>query len=202
MDNNLQDNIISTPLIFPKIIPTDWNTWWKLWFKESTYLRKSVINHNSRSAAWKGFDIFVHTNTDAPAVTGYESKYIDCNGLFPSLFNNLQQLPIDVKVIKAVSSYTSIQPHSDFNDKIFSIRTLLYDNNVFDNFYYMVNNNKIYQKLPNDTNTWGYWDHKSHHGTDFYYGHSKILLMFYGPMKTDFDIQSSINYYKNYVIYG
>jgi hypothetical protein len=29
-------SIISTPLIFPKVEPSDWNRWWKIWFKNFT----------------------------------------------------------------------------------------------------------------------------------------------------------------------
>jgi hypothetical protein len=195
-------SIISTPLIFPKVEPSDWNRWWEIWFKNSKILPKVVMNHNQGSTFWTGFDIFVEEGVNSSEISGYEAEFVSCGDIFSDLFKNLDKLPIKVKVIRAVSSRVRVPAHTDWRWKEFSIRSLLYDNNVFDNFYYdLGDGNKIYQRLPPESNTWGYWDHKGKHGSDFYQGHSKILMMYFGPTKLDINLDQSIERYKDYVIY-
>jgi hypothetical protein len=198
----MTDSIISTPYNFPKVEPSDWGEWWNIWRKNSKTLWKLENNHNSffgiGPSYLKGFDIYINDSVKYPI--GYHAPYVDCKELFFDLFNFLDLLPIDVKIIKAVSSFKNIAPHKDWEWKEFSIRSLLYDSNPLPNFYYIINDKKIYQRLPRDTNTWGYWDHKVVHGSDYFQGYEKILLMYYGPMKKNFDIKSSIEKYKEYII--
>lgn len=199
MKNN---EIISTPLIFQKVEPSDWNKWWKIWFGKAKLLGKTVANHNSGSALWKGFDIYLDTDISSDEITGYKADFVNCEDIFKDVFNNLHLLPIDVKVIRAVSSLSQVIAHTDWKKEELSVRTLLYDNNIYNNFYYKLSDGtKIYQKLPNDTNTWGYWDNRSKHGSDYYHGHSKILLLYFGPTKPDINLDESIEKYQNYVIY-
>jgi hypothetical protein len=193
-------NIISTPLIFPKVEPDDWDVWWKLWNKNSKFLMKVVNNHNEGRARWLGMDIYVGHGIDSAQVTGYHAPYIPYPELFKKLLDNIDQLPINVKVIRAVSSIYEVSPHSDFLTPNFSVRSLLHDTNPTSTFYYQFNDTKVYQQLPIDSNTWGYWDHKSKHGTDHYSGRRKILLMYYGTTKEDMDISNSIEHYADYVI--
>jgi hypothetical protein len=197
------DNIVSTPLIFPKVAPSDWDQWWKIWFQESKTLYKPISNHNLFSppglSALRGFDLY--RNKEVVYSTGYKGNYVNCEFLFEELISNLDLLPIHVGTIKAVASSGPMKPHNDWPWEEFSVRSLMYDNNVYKNFYYVLEDKKIYQEFPEDTNTWGYWDNKGKHGTDFYEGHSKILLYFYGPLKKSFDISDSIEKYEKYVIY-
>jgi hypothetical protein len=61
-----------------------------------------------------------------------------------------------------------------------------------------------YQKLPEDSNTWVYWDNKVTHGTDWYTGHSKILIMYFGKTKqldSELILEKSQSRYSKYVIY-
>ena len=195
----MQD-IISTPLIFPKVEPSNWFEWWKLWFNHSKGLKKVVQNHNEAGAKWVGMDIYVAPGVDIVEATGYHAPYIDCSGLFKKTLDNIDQLPVNVQVIRAVSSLYEHHPHTDFSVPKFSVRSMLYDTNLTSTFYYQFNDATVYQQLPNDSNTWGYWDHKCKHGTDFYVGHRKILLIYYGTSKENMDISDSINYYADYVI--
>lgn len=192
--------IISTPLIFPKVEPSNWFEWWKLWFKHSKVLKKSVQNHNEAEAKWVGMDIYVAPGVDIVEATGYNAPYVDCSGLFKKTLDNIDQLPINVQVIRAASSVVEHHPHTDFSVPRFSIRSLMWDTNLTSTFYYQFNDATVYQQLPNDSNTWGYWDNKCKHGTDYYVGHRKILLIYYGTPKENIDISDSINYYADYVI--
>jgi hypothetical protein len=194
------NSIISTPLIFPKVEPSDWSVWWKLWNKNFRFLRKVVINHNEAVARWVGMDIYIAPETDIVKATGYHAPYIDCSNLFKKTLDNLDQLPINVQVIRAVSSVCAISPHSDFSNPMFSVRSLLYDTNPVSTFYYQFDGKQVYQQLPMDTNTWGYWDNNCKHGTDHYSGRRKILLMYYGTAKENINITNSIEHYVDYVI--
>lgn len=195
----MQD-IISTPLIFPKVEPSDWDKWWKIWNKNSRFLRKVVQNHNEAGARWMGMDIYIAPGFDSAQVSGYQAPYIDCSELFKQVLDNIDQLPINVQAIRAVSSVCAVVPHSDYTTPEFSVRSMLYDTNSTFTFYYNFNNSKVYQKLPNDSNTWGYWDNKCKHGTDYHSGHRKILLMYYGKTKLNINLENSIDCYTDYVI--
>jgi hypothetical protein len=194
------NNIISTPLIFPKVEPNNWDEWWNVWKQNSKTLLKVTKNHNRLQAPWKGMDIFIAKGVDPINITGYVAPYVDCSNLFSTLFDNIDQLPIDVRVIRAVSSFQKVYPHSDLTTESFSVRSLLYDNNLKSTFYYNFDDKQVYQQLPSDSNTWGYWDHKCKHGTDYHAGYFKILLMYIGEEKLNIDISKSINHYADLVI--
>jgi hypothetical protein len=195
----MQD-IISTPLIFPRVEPSDWSKWWIIWNKNSKFLKKVVKNHNETGAKWMGMDIYIAPGVDSAISTGYNAPYVDCSELFKQTIDNIDQLPINVQVIRAASSVCEHSPHSDFSRPEFSVRSMLYDTNVRSTFYYQFNNKKVYQHLPADSNTWGYWDHASMHGTDYHSGHRKILLIYYGITKENINISDSVDRYVNYVI--
>lgn len=197
------DSVISSPIVFPKIVPNDWDRWWKLWSTEAAPSVKVVKNHNSVSAPWIGMNVYVKPGIDNTSLTGYNIKNVICPELFPSLFDNLDSFPIDIDVMQVVSSRAPVIPHTDNEYPIISVRSLLYDNNFVPTFYYNIDGIKTYQRLPNDTNTWIYHDNKHRHGSDYYYGHSKHLIIYHGKIKRDIlenNLTSSIDRYKDYII--
>jgi|694.fasta_scaffold76793_4 hypothetical protein len=197
-------NLVSTPIIFPYVQPVDWNAWWELWYRENRIVNKVEKNHNQYGVLWRGFDIYVKPGIDSIKETHYKAINLNCPELFPCIFENIDQLPIDVDIVRAVSSFGRVLPHRDQESTAVSVRSMLYDNNVRDTFYYNINNNIQYQKLPDDSNTWAYWDNKVTHGTDWYMGHSKILIMYFGKTKqleSDLILKKSQSHYTEYVIY-
>jgi len=202
----IRNSLISAPIKFPVIQPDNWDEWWDLWYKEAVHVPKLVTNHNSgtvHQAIWRGFDIYVKDGFDSLHY-GYKAKNMNCSHMFSSLFDNLDDFPMDINVMRVMSSIHRVSPHSDSIGFLTGIRTLLYDNNVRPNFYYVFNERKEYQRLPEDTNTWMYNDHKSLHGTDFYMGHSKLLIAYYGKIKDDVldkNLAESVPLYHDYVIY-
>ena len=174
--------LISYPLDFPMVVPDDWDKWWSVWSKEAVFVPKVGKNANMLGAMWKGFDIYVANNVDSINDTQYKCKNINCTDLFTNVFNNVDLLPIDVSIMRVVSSLGPVLPHRDFTNDI-SIRSMLYDTNTQPTFYYTNGTIKQYQKLPPETNTWGYWDTNTKHGTDFRNGHNKILVMWFGKTK-------------------
>ena len=196
-------NLISTPMIFPYVKPVDWNAWWELWYKENQIVNKVKKNHNQYAALWRGFDIYVKPGIDPVRETNYNAVNLNCSEMFPCIFENLDQLQIDVDIVRAVSRFGKVLPHKDQETRNISIRSLLYDNNAKNTFYYNINDKIQYQQLPEDTNTWAYWDNKVTHGTDWYQGHSKILIMYFGKTKhleIDSILEKSQRQYSNYVI--
>ncbi len=198
------NNLISLPLDIPKIKPSNWDAWWSIWSKESKVIPKVVGNHNFNSALWRGFDIYVKNNVDTIECTGYNAKNINCPELFPSIFENLNKFPLEIEIVRVVSSLGKVLPHTDQTENEISVRTMLYDNNFTKTFYYEIDSQKKYQQLPEESNTWMYWDNKFKHGTDWYLGHSKHLIMYFGKTKLstlDQYIDASLDLYKDYIIY-
>jgi hypothetical protein len=79
---------ISTPIIFPKIIPNDWDEWDNVWNKYKKFSPKSQLSKNSGSALWIGFDIYVKDGIDATDIVKYKCENVNCPELFNSLFDN------------------------------------------------------------------------------------------------------------------
>lgn len=186
---------VSAPLVFPKVVPNNWDTWNKVWAQNKQYVPKIAITKNVGQVPWIGFDIYVKDGVDASSIIKYKCKNVNCPELFPSLFDNLDLLPIEVHVVRVLQSLTKVGPHKDFatESNHHSIRSLLYDNNPKQTWWYEDDqNNKHYLNLPNETNTWWYNDSKIKHGTDFYPGHNKQLIMYRGPIKPEL-LKTSIN---------
>lgn len=195
--------IISSPILFQPVVPINWNRWWELWNTEASIAIKVAKNHNNTGAAWKALNVYVKPGIDSTEYTGYKIKNIICPELFPSLFNNLDSFPIDISVIQIVSSRSPVRPHTDNTEPKISVRSMLYDNNFTPTFYYITNGEKKYQTLPDNTNTWMYYDHKCQHGSDYYFGHSKQIIIYHGKIKQsvlDKNLTENANKYDQYII--
>jgi hypothetical protein len=196
---------VSAPLDFPKVVPADWDIWNNVWDKNFVFVPKVTRTPNIGQAPWVGFDIYVKPGVDATDTTKYKCKNLNCPELFPSLFDNLHKLPIDVQVVRVLKSLRSVPAHSDFSIERHSIRSMLFDNNPTQTWWYQNDDkNKHYLKLPEETNTWWYDDSKLKHGTDFYRGHFKQLIIYVGPTKTELlneSITHSISKYPDHIMY-
>jgi hypothetical protein len=197
------DTIVSSPIIFPKIVPNDWDKWWNLWISEAKPAFRVKQTHNSKGGPWIGMNVYVKPGVDNIEYTGYNIKNVFCPELFPSLFDNLDLFPIDIAVMQIVSSRCPSPPHSDHTEPRISVRSMLYDNNFTPTFYYQIDGDKKYQTLPDDTNTWMYHDNKYKHGSDYYQGHSKHLIIYHGKIKRELlesNLSSCNDRYKDYII--
>jgi hypothetical protein len=197
---------VSVPLIFPKVVPNDWEIWNNVWEKNKKFVPKSLHTKNIGQVYWLGFDIYVKPGIDSNDIMPYICKNVNCPELFPSLFDNLDKLPIEVHVVRVLQSFNRVPAHQDFASRTGynSIRSLLTDNNPTQTWWYEDSNtNKHYLKLPEDTNTWWYDDAKVKHGTDFYIGYKKQLVMYQGLIKDSLEsvLENSIQKYSDYVIY-
>jgi hypothetical protein len=196
---------VSDPLIFPKVVPNDWKVWNKVWEQNKKIVPKLSPTKNAGQAYWTGFDIYVKPGIDPTDITPYSCKNVNCPELFPSLFNNIDKLPIEVHIVRVLQSLIRVHPHHDYDKTGHnSIRSLLIDTNPKQTWWYEDSNtNKHYLKLPEDTNTWWYHDTKVKHATDFYAGHTKQLIMYHGLIKESLEsvLDDSVQRYSDYVIY-
>ncbi len=152
------------------------------------FVLKTSPTKNAGQVPWIGFDIYVKPGADATDIIKYKCKNLNCPELFPSLFDNLDKLPIDVHVVRVLQSLGRVPAHHDFASEsaYHSIRSLLVDTNPNQTWWYEdSNNNKHYLSLPEETNTWWYDDSKLKHGTDFNPQYRKQLIMYRGTSKTE-----------------
>jgi hypothetical protein len=196
--------IISAPLVFPRIEPDSWEEWWSVWNKESAFTVKTKQTHNNLMSPWNGFDIWVKPGFENKAVDVYNFKNINRPDLFSKLFNNLDEFPIDIDIVRAASSFHAVIPHNDFIIPTYSIRTMLYDENPAQTWFYIFNKQLRPLLLPDNSNTWIYPDHEAKHGSFFKEGYKKILIIYYGKIKPGFlekTLRNSETKYKDYIIY-
>jgi hypothetical protein len=199
---------ISTPLIFPKVVPNHWGEWNKVWDKYKKYTPKMQKTNNPGQVAWVGFDIYVKDGVDANDVIKYQCENVNCPELFNSLFDNLDKLPIDLHIVRVLQSIAPVPAHQDYSrdSKDDAIRSILYDDNPKQTWWYENNKNeREYLRMPDDTNTWWYDDTKVKHGTDYIRGHGKQLIMYRGIPKEEqmkVLIEDSMRQYSDYVIYS
>jgi hypothetical protein len=195
---------VSIPLIFPKIVPNDWAEWNNAWNKYKKFVPRIATSKNTTSVPWLGFDIYVKNGVDATDIMRYKCENANCPELFNSLFDNLDKLPIDLQVVRVLQSLTEVAGHRDYTDT-YSIRSLLYDDNLKQTWWYENDeNDREYLRMPDDTNTWCYDDNKVKHGTNFIRGYSKQLIMYYGiPKEQEMKllIDNSMKKYADYVIH-
>jgi hypothetical protein len=197
-------NIISAPLVFPKIEPDSWETWWSIWNKEASVIERVGETPNNLISPWTGFDIYVKPGFEENASNSYNFKNINRPDLFPSLLDNIDKFPVDIDVMRAASSFMPVVPHNDFIVPTYSVRTMLYDENPKQSWYYLFDNKVKNLLLPDNSNTWIYPDHESKHGSFYNSGYKKILILYYGKIKPELlenSLKDSEIKYKDYIIY-
>ena len=102
---------------------------------------------------------------------------------FPEIYSFLDLTPIKYQVVRIVRNLRHFSPHSDSNFPTVQVRTLLPDDTIRPSFYYMCNNKKVYQTLPEASNAWAFFkDSEILHGSDFHSGYRKLLVMYFGSI--------------------
>lgn len=197
----MHEDIIGCVLDMPEIYPDSWEVWWDIWNSNSAYMKKTVVNHNSGGSGWKGIEIY-----RGPTYTEdktYDVRYVDCRHIFPNMIGTIESLPMKINVVRALQSLRPYPPHHDFVLPQVQCRVLLYDENPSNTFYYIIDGKKVFQKLPEESNTWIYKDEGLLHGSDYNPKYKKILLGIFGHWLHDEDsclISGSIDRYREYVI--
>lgn len=182
MHNN-KLKLISTPIDFPKIEPDNWDNWWSYWNNYSSLVSKISKNHNQNSNSWRGVDLYIKKGYEDLANNLYKFPYIDGTHLVQNFFSMIDKFPMDVNVIRAISSLNNVKPHKDFDYPNYSLRSIIYDDNPKQTWWYYYDRKIKFLNMPNFTNTWVYADHETTHGSMYYKNHKKIILMFFGDWK-------------------
>lgn len=180
----LHQEFNSVVLDIPKIEPDDWDLWWKFWNENKQVMTKVYPSHNSGPGLqrWEGIQIVNEGNIFEDP---WDIQTIECRHLFPNMFKLLDNIPMDIKRIRAVTSTGSFKPHTDHRFDYLSLRVMFYDNNPGPTFYYVNNNRSVeFQKLPETSNTWIYKDQTRLHGSYHIPKHEKILFMIFGKWRS------------------
>lgn len=198
--------IVYTPLDLPKLEPDNWDTFWNIWNTHSDFaIKKSMNLVNSKTPVgsnevWRGLDIFKKLT----GRTSWECPYFDISVDLPLMYASIGQLNIDTLYrVRLLQSLVKIDAHTDDNTDQWKIRGFLHYTDTNPQWYFTrpSSSDKIYAKLPNNIQWFGYNDKHTWHGTDFNPEHKKILiqLYFYGSIDETV-LQSNIETYKDYII--
>jgi hypothetical protein len=176
---------VSKVLDIPKLAPINWNLWWDIWNSNAKPLVRYRENHN-RPGKWIGFDCYRADRYDPTTDGYYHSEFVDCSSVLPNLIDNIKPFFHSLFLIRILQSTGTFFPHNDFkDDEHVAVRTLLYDENPSNTFYYIINDKKVYQQLPAESNTWIYKDYLVQHGSDFDDRYKKILITYYGSINLE-----------------
>jgi hypothetical protein len=202
--------IVFTPIDLPKIEPDNWDVFWDIWNKHSASLIKTKMNTTmsltpvGASGLWIGLDIVKKTPVVEPT---WRAPFFDIKDSLPNLYNTLNTSIPDAKLIRLVQSQISFAAHTDDNKQVWPLRAYFYYTSENPQWYFTKPNDiggeRIYARLPSDTNWFAYNDHDCWHGTDFDPVNKKILLQVfgYGYYNTPTELlNKSIAKYKNYII--
>jgi len=196
--------IQSFPLDMPRVVVDDVGLWRSIYNTHKAAVDKTALNHNGFSGAWIGMDIYHGPNYSASKDI-YNANYYDCSLIFPEMFKTIfENIPMDINCIRVATSIKPFIPHTDFSSPVVSLRTILYEQNNVPTFFYVnVNGEKVYQKLPQTSNTWIYNDSTMLHGSDKLPNKGKVLFMYYGTpnfSKLKELANRSMTLYSDYVI--
>lgn len=199
--------IIALPLNLPKIEPDNWDVFWNIWNTHSDYAIKIKQNYKNSVAKvgsnfiWKGLDIY----KKELLIPAYVVPFYDISTVLPKMYKFLHSLNdlLNIRIyrIRLLQSLVKILPHTDDDRDSWSLRAFLYSPSPKDQWFFVRpnTNNKIYLKMPNDTNWFCYNDKYVWHGTDFDENHKKILIqVFFIGNINDAIIKESLQLYNNY----
>lgn len=170
--------ILSTVLNVPKIVPDDWDRWWDVW-KQAEPLTRARAGHNKANVGLhRGFDVYKARFFDPR----YEAKFVDLKSLYPSLFEQLMQMPLNVRAVRFVQSYGDFPAHTDNSWPSWSVRTMFHCEDPNPQWYYKPigkNEPQTWLTLPEESNTWAYLDGKIRHGTNYRSEYEKIIVQYF-----------------------
>lgn len=196
---NIEKKIVSTPINFPKLVPDDWDKWWNIWNRYSTPLVKKGISPNNQSGLHVGFDVF-KISVFSPT---YEAAYVDLSVLYPSLYEQIVSLPMQIYGARFVSSKGDFPGHIDNRWISWSLRNMFHCEDPEPQWFYtdMENKNKTFLTLPESTNWWAYLDGAIKHGTHYKENYPKIILqVFSDPVNTTAFVEKSIGMFPEHSI--
>lgn len=182
-DKSNSKMILFTPLDIPKIVPSDWDAWWDLWNNHAQLINKKVTNHNPAfGSPWKGFDLLNEFNHEV-----YEAAVAPKHPAADDLIEQVRtHCPFEPTFIRVMENLETIQFHSDVLYPKHEFRSVLW--NTYPDSIWMFKYGDIVRQmsLPEDTNSFYYYDYPLKHAAHYDPRYSKGLLIVYGTPKPDF----------------
>lgn len=226
--------IAALPLALPKIEPDSWSDFWQIWNDEKERVWRNHIDRGAQGTPnptldhtqWDGMSIYELPELYKEGAWGSKicQPMIDAN---PTMIKTiLTSLPfVKIRSIRLWSAHKNIPLHYDGNmpasldGKMHfptEIRIMLDDKNPTSTFW--LANNKVYQshdtvpandrlyiKLPTDTNTFAWNNETFLHAADFDPAYRKILAVIKGWVdieRLEELLDLSIEKYPEYVLRG
>lgn len=192
--------LVSMPINFHKLVPDNWDQWWDIWNRYALPLDKIGKSPNQTIGDHIGFDVIKNQNYS----TFYRANVVDLEKLYPSLYCQIQNLPLRIFCARFVQSRSHFPAHVDNFRNNWSLRCMFHASDPNPQWYYtdLDNKNKKYLYLPDDTNWWIYLDGKIKHGTEFNPVYPKIILqVFAHPIDIQRVVKDNLDLYPAYNIY-
>ena len=201
--------IVAMPLAIDKIEPDDWNTFNKIWEDHSDFLVKVAYLENNpyksdsplgKSDLWKSLDIFRSNKHN----TIWDGPYFDIKEALPKMYSSILKLPFNVNTVRIISSVQEVLPHSDNGTDQWEVRAFLRCENPSKEWFFTPRNlpeQKIFIKMPNDTNWFAYNDKFCFHGSHVNTEIPKLLIqIFYDGNLDELVKNLSLTKYSKYTI--
>lgn len=183
--------ILYTPLDIPKIEPNDWSEWWDIWNTYSAPAVKKITTHNPHSSRWNSLEIYRHAES-SPIVDSivYDSPRAPDLPVIQDLVRQVKEsLPVEVLYMRVIENKSFVLFHTDSNFPQKQIRSLMWSTNKKLNWILRKTNNptNYRPKLPEDSNTFFYYDYHTEHCATYDPSDSKGLMQIFISSTPEFD---------------
>lgn len=170
--------VLYTPLDIPKIEPNNWDEWWEVWNKYAGPSIKMTKTHNPYPSTWKGLELYRFTES-SPILDDliYECPRCPETPVTLDLIRQVKEyFPTSIRCIRVIENTSFVKFHSDTNIPSYQFRSLLWSTNKKLNWLLSKNADIFRPELPEDSNTFFYYDYHTKHCAPLYPNISKGLL--------------------------
>lgn len=157
--------VLYTPLDIPKIEPNNWDEWWSIWNTYSGLATKKIKTHNPYESVWKSLEIYRNPES-SPVIDTivYDSPRCPDAPVIQDLVKQVQDYyPGLVHYIRVVENQSAVKFHSDHYIPQYQFRTLLWSTNHKLNWLLKTKDEAFCPELPEDSNTFYYYDYHTQH---------------------------------------
>jgi len=191
--------ILYSPLNVPRIEPNNWDEWWDIWNTYSGDAKKKFETHNPIKTEWRSLEIYRYTE-NSPIIDNivYECPRAPESPVITDLVRQIKEaIPGIVRYIRVIENKSFVSLHSDNDSPQPQFRTLLWTTNSKLNWILRRNNEIRKPELPEDSNTFYYFDYHTQHSAPYYPNVSKGIVQVYVDPSPELErlvIDSSIKY--------
>jgi hypothetical protein len=193
--------ILYTPLDIPKIEPNNWDEWWEIWNNYSAPATKKIATHNPHNSNWESLEIYRHAESSSTIdAIVYESPRAPDAPVIRDLVQQIKNsIPAFIYYIRVIENKSFVLFHTDNESPMKQFRSLLWSTNNKLNWVLRKNGSSVnYRpKLPDDSNTFFYYDNLTEHCAVYDPRVSKGLIQLFISDSPDLDgliTQSSQKY--------